>query len=85
MCCVAHEAGLGIYPRFAKVQEADWFVGKKKPPTLGIGKKVRQASRRTYLAVLSKGWFVPTSLRTCMAMLLSSSLRRQRRLMKEVG
>ena len=38
-----------------------------------------------YLAVLSSGCRVPTSFLTCMATLLSSSLSRQRRLMKEVG
>lgn len=36
-------------------------------------------------AVSSSGCLVPTSLRTCMAMLLSSSLSRHRRLMKDVG
>lgn len=39
----------------------------------------------SYLAVFSNGCLVPTSFLTCMATLLSSSLRRQRRLMKEVG
>ncbi len=41
--------------------------------------------QQLYLAVLSKGCWVPTSFLTCMATLLSSSLSRQRRLMKEVG
>lgn len=38
-----------------------------------------------YLAVLSRGCFVPTSFLTCMATLLSSSLSKQRKLMNEVG
>lgn len=38
-----------------------------------------------HLAVVSSGCCVPTSFRTCIAMLLSSSLSRQRRLMKDVG
>lgn len=38
-----------------------------------------------YLAVLSKGCWVPISFLTCMATLLNSSLSRQRRLKKEVG
>lgn len=41
--------------------------------------------KQRYLAVLSRGCWVPTSFLTCIATLLSSSLSRQRRLMKEVG
>ncbi|MEQ2202021.1 hypothetical protein XENOCAPTIV_022443 [Xenoophorus captivus] len=42
-------------------------------------------NQRCYLAVLSRGCWVPTSFLTCMATLLSSSLSRQRRLMNDVG
>lgn len=40
---------------------------------------------RTYLAVFSNGWLLPTSLRRCSATLAISSLSSQRRLRNDVG
>lgn len=74
------QRGSCYFPRFLN---AVWFsVASLEERTWTCVVHKRDNS---YLAVLRSGCWVPTSFLTCMATLLSSSLRRHRRLMKEVG
>ncbi|TNN69942.1 hypothetical protein EYF80_019815 [Liparis tanakae] len=63
-----------------------WFsISLRQWFSTGLGQWFSTGLGQWFSTVLSNGCWVPTSFLTCMATLLSSSLSRQRRLMKEVG